>query len=74
MFANLAHRKATNGVLAHLVERNTGSVEVSGFCSSRASPNVNIYVCFSPFENALVTNAPSPFIAIKVEKENDIEK
>ena len=29
---------------------------------------------FLLIENALVTNAPSPFIAIKVEKENDIEK
>ena len=38
MFANLAHRKETNGVLAHLVERNTGSVEVSGsspLCSTQ---------------------------------------
>ena len=29
---------------------------------------------FLLIENTLVTNAPSPFIAIKVEKENDIEK
>ena len=38
MFANLAVRKGNNGVLAHLVERNTGSVEVSGsspLCSTQ---------------------------------------
>ena len=29
---------------------------------------------FFLIENTLVTNAPSPFIAIKVEKDNDIEK
>ena len=29
---------------------------------------------FLLIENTLVTNATSPFIAMKVEKENDIEK
>ena len=98
MFANLAHRKETNGVLAHLVERNTGSVEVSGsspLCATQEgtySDASSRNMCFSIFaqvelhqmstymfaflliENTLVTNATSPFIAIKVEKENDIEK
>lgn len=45
-------RKITNGVLAHLVERNTGSVEVSGssplYSTRKANSerNLSSLVCY----------------------------